>query len=529
MNEFKKEEKKGGFWAFLSSLFGRGANVSGGVAGLGSAGSGFGSAFGLGGLFATKAGVVGMILGCATIAAGIGVVYNFIGPSSKSVYTPQLFQDTYYEEQSRNAGLERAKQKGDAAASASTLDMFREQARKDGLGAQDGAEGEKKDASAEDAAAGDQAVNAGASGAPAAPAPNAPAGGGRLRVSAGFGGTGDGSSSRIMAGSGGMFGGMNGQFVSGSKPSAGQGVRSVQGKSSSMKGSPASAINSSSKRAVPNFNKKGSFSQAQFARAQGVRSAGLSGVTASRIGATEAFSGETTGTGDIGSATGGVGVGGAGVSGGSKLKASDPSLTYNESQLPKLAPPVDVSPWGKFTDMALYGMVAGAALVLASSMLAKYAQKLVLGGPVGAIAAGTWYTAAVYAAYAAMVAALAVVYAGFMLMNKYGQTWMGVMYMAAGAMLIWKAYAALSGAQSGRLSADGVSKTVRADSAANGGIKTPTKVPGSSDIKIEYNNGKSVVYDNGGSVVGGPAAPAPTQSIASIPETGYGSNMDSLL
>ncbi|MBI4656153.1 MAG: hypothetical protein HY746_05305, partial [Elusimicrobia bacterium] len=98
----KKEQKKSGLLAALSRLFkgGKPTPVSG--SSLGSAGAAavrgiFGSSGGfggLGGLFASKAGMVGMILGGATIAAGIGVVYNFIGPSSKPVYTPGLFQDT---------------------------------------------------------------------------------------------------------------------------------------------------------------------------------------------------------------------------------------------------------------------------------------------------------------------------------------------------------------------------------------------------------------------------------------------------
>ena len=63
--------------------------MGGASSGLGSAGAG-----GIGGLFATKAGILGIVLGGATIAAGVGVIYNFVGSSSKSVYTPQLFQNS---------------------------------------------------------------------------------------------------------------------------------------------------------------------------------------------------------------------------------------------------------------------------------------------------------------------------------------------------------------------------------------------------------------------------------------------------
>ncbi|MEK7721445.1 MAG: hypothetical protein AAB359_03550, partial [Elusimicrobiota bacterium] len=91
MNDYNgREEKKGGFLSALSGLFRGGSPIAGGASsGMGSAGSG------LAGLFATKAGVVGMVLGGATIAAGVGVVYNFIGDSSRQVYSPELFQNSY--------------------------------------------------------------------------------------------------------------------------------------------------------------------------------------------------------------------------------------------------------------------------------------------------------------------------------------------------------------------------------------------------------------------------------------------------
>ena len=473
MSEFKKEDKKGGFWASLLSRFGGEASGTGGAAGLGaagsasSAGSGLGAASGVGGFFATKAGIIGMILGGATIAAGIGVVYNFVGSSSKSVYTPQLFQDTYYEDQARNAGLERSKQKEDAADAASTLDMFREQAKKDGLGldAQDGAGSENKDASAQGAQAGGQGAGAGAAGASADSAVNAPSGGGaKLQAFAGFSGAKGGGGGSSMAGGGGMAGGINGQSNPVYRPPTGQ--------NSSMKGSVASSVMNSPKRAL--FNKKGAFGQAKFAGAQGVRSAGLSSAVASRTGATEAFSGETAGSGDVGSPGGGVGLGGSGVSDGNKLKNSDPSLNSNDSTPPTpTKAPEDVSPWTKYTNMALYAMIAGALLVFIASICVKKAEALMVQAKAAALvpitgpataapifaAAASMYSYATYAAYAAMAAAAIVIFAGLMLMTKYGQKWTGIMYMAAGGMLMYKAYEALSGAQEGSAAAVGTQTT----------------------------------------------------------------------
>lgn len=454
MSEFKKEEKKerkGGFWPFLSNLLGGGSSAmggaSGGTAGMGAAGSG------LGGLFATKAGVMGLVLGAATIAAGVGVVYNFVGPSSKPVYSPQLFQDTYYEEQANNAGLERAKQKEDASASASTLDLFREQAKKDGLGlsAEDGAAAEEnKDASAESAAADGAAdANAPAPAASANPAADAPAGA-KLQGAFGFGskGGGGGSSSNIprMTGGGGMFGGINGQFSPVYKAPAGK----AQGKVGAMRGSLASAVKGSSKYSVPVSKSKGALGQAKFAGRQGIKSAQGGDLTASRTGATEAFSGETAGAGDVGAPAGGTGITGAGLSSASQLKSSDPSLNSNEYTPPKVGKPEDVTPWTKYTDMAMYALLAAAVLVFIANELVKKAKLMIVGAP----ATAAMFMYAKIVAGMAMIAAGVAIYAGLMLMKGEpdgnppwtGQKWTGGLYGIMGGMLIYQAYKAFVGA-----------------------------------------------------------------------------------
>ncbi|HBE87933.1 MAG TPA: hypothetical protein DDW67_02175, partial [Elusimicrobia bacterium] len=131
MNGNKDEKKKEGLLGAVSRLFGGGSGASGAASGLGSAA---GSAAGMGGLFASKAGILGVVLGGATIAAGVGVVYNFMGPTSKPVYSPSLFQNAYQEEQAATANMERQRINSAAAVEPSTLDMFKEQARKDGIG-----------------------------------------------------------------------------------------------------------------------------------------------------------------------------------------------------------------------------------------------------------------------------------------------------------------------------------------------------------------------------------------------------------
>lgn len=474
-NNDGKEEKKGGFWPAIANLFGRGPAASGGaMGGFGSAGSGLG---GFGWLFATKAGIMGTILGAATIAAGIGVVYNFLGPSSKSVYTPQLFQDNYYEDQSRNASMERAKMKEGAASASSGLDMFRDQAKKDGLGLGAGAAAEKKDASPAEPAAGGQPENAGAS---ADAAAEAPAGGAaKLQLAAGFGGGklsgGLDSSGPKLSGGGGMFGGINGQFSPVYRPPAG----AAKGKSSAMKGALASSLIRSPKQTLTNFNKKKAFGQAKFAKSMGLRAAGSASAADSRTSAAEAFSGETAGTGDVGLPAGGVGLGGAGIASGMNLKNSDPSISSNDSTAPTPATPENKSPWKWLTYLAMIAMIMAAIFIAMANKSAQkakelHAQAASATGPQAAeleAQAQAEQQKAQMFGYMAIGAAGVVIFVGVMMMFQQDQKWAGIGYMIAGGMLIYKAIEAIQGAGSGGDASSAVQNAVttqQAGSAAPG-------------------------------------------------------------
>jgi len=446
MNDYNEnKEKKGGFLSSLSGIFRGGSSAMGGASsGLGSAGSAGG---GLAGLFATKAGIVGMVLGGATIAAGVGVVYNFIGPSTSGVYSPELFQNTYYEEEADKAGLERSKSRDASAAASSTLDMFREQARKDGLG---GLAGEAGDAEAANAAAEDPTAADGAAGAASADAPSADgapgaAGGPKLQAASGFGskagggGGGSGTSIPRMQGGGGLAGGIGAQF----QPVYRAPAQANAGKSSGMTASAGTKINRSPKYAVPNFKKKGAFGQAKFAGNMSKKAASYSGAQSAYL-ANEAMSGDGAGSGDVGGAETGAGLGGAGVSNGQSLKASDPSLSSNESTVPEPTEPEDVDPWQKMEDMAMYSLMAGGLLLMIGKFCSSMATKAVL--PPAYLA---WKMATMVVCYAAMAAAAIAIYAGMMMMSKYGQKMMGGIYMAAGAMLIWQAYQTIAGLEEG--------------------------------------------------------------------------------
>jgi len=436
-----KKEEKGGFLSALSGIF------RGGSSAVGGASSGLSSAGGLGGLFATKAGIVGMVLGGATIAAGVGVVYNFVGSSSKPAYNTDLFQNSYYEEVSNEAGEERARSRDSSSASASTLDMFSEQARKQGISglAGEGGSGSSGEPSDSEAAAPEDGTAAAAGASANAPSAAGPAGGGnKLKATSGFGGKGGGGGSGSamprMKGGGGLSGGIGNQFASMYKaPSVADG-----GKTSGMSAM-AARMKSSPKYAVPNFNKKGAHAQAKFASKLGARASYSSSGAGARSMATEAFTGETAGSGDVGGGEGGAGLGGAGVSNGASLKGNDPGLNSNSSSVPDVTDPENVSPWTKYEDEAMKYMLIAVALILVTKLLGKVSKSV------------PWvYWLAVVTAILAIAAAAMVIYNGIMLMmgdpdNKNGdgawegQLWMGGMYVMAGIMLAIKAWDALCG------------------------------------------------------------------------------------
>ena len=450
-NYNEKKEEKGGFLSALSGLFRGGSSIAGGASsgGMGSAGGG------LAGLFATKAGIVGMVLGGATIAAGVGVVYNFIGPSSKPVYSPELFQNSYYEEESSKAGMERSNSRDASAAASSTLDMFREQAKKDGLGlGGEAAEGSNANASSEAPAAPADASADAAASAPGADGGAAGGGAPKLHASAGFGSKGGGGASgssipRMQSG-GGLSGGIGAQFGSVYRPPA----QASGGKTSGMTAS-AARVKSSPKYAVPNLNKKGAYGQAKFAGKMGAKAAYSADAAGSRTDATNAFSGETTGAGDVGSPGSGAGLGGAGVSNGQGLKGSDPSLNSNESTPPKVPTPEDVDPWQAEEDAAMNGMMWALGAIIVAKIFSRIAKEC---------AAMPWLAVALYAvaALAAMFAiykAITVIMAGFTMFSKYGQKMMGGIYILTGVMLILKAIEALGEACSGAGSAGSTAAT----------------------------------------------------------------------
>ena len=470
MNDYnKKEEKKGGFLSSLSNLFG-----GGGSSAIGGASSGMGSAGGLGGLFATKAGIVGMVLGGATLAVGIGTVYNYIGPSSKPVYNPDLFQNSYYEEEASKAGEQRAMSRDASAAASSTLDMFREQAKKDGLslggeggGSSEGsAEGSAaQDSSADASAAAPEAAGSAAGGADGA-AGAAGSGAPRLQKSSGFGGGSGGGSGtsipRMQGAGGGLSGGIGAKFQPMYRPP----VQANGGNLSAMTAS-AARLKNAPKYSVPNVNRKGAYGQAKFANKMGSKAAFSADAAGARTSAETAFSGETAGSGDVGTPGTGAGLGGAGVTDGSALKGNDPSLNSNESTPPKVPEQKDVDPWQELEDDAMKSAMWAMGMILLTKLLSNIAKKL----------PGPWalgfYIAAMAAAAVAIYFAVKIIMDGFKLYSEYGQKMMGGIYILTGVMLALKALQALFEAAGGAGSANTYSEKTVDGKLVTSGSKTP--------------------------------------------------------
>lgn len=428
----REDENKKGFLPFLGRLFGSGARGA----------STLGRAAGSAGIFSSKAGILGVILGGATIAAGVGVVYNFISPSSGKVYSPDLFQNAYYQEQAKKASIEREGVRNMASQSASSLDMFKEQAKKEGLAGDESAAAAEGDNSSQQPSSADNSA-----GAPEAAA-GAADGGGKLNAALGFnnakGGGGSSSMNKLQT-SGGMFGSLGKQQFS---PLGGSANLAAGGRAGSMKGALASNIKNSPKYTVPNIKRSGSFGQAKYAGKVGQKAAFSASDAGSRSAAEAAFTGETSGSGDVATPTGGTGIGGAGLSDSAKLKASDPNINSNEYQPPTPKEGEKDNPWQKTEDMVLYAMMTAAALILITKLLANQAKKAI-----GTPAFAGWMLAAKIAAYLALAAAAFVIYLAACFMSgscaltgeKFDpQKYTGVMYMIAGAGLAYYAYQALS-------------------------------------------------------------------------------------
>jgi len=435
----RREEKRGGILGWLSSLLngsgaqtGAGAGSLGGGALSGGAGSAAGGGGGLlGGLFATKAGIMGAILGCATIAAGIGVVYNFMGPSSQPVYRQGMFQENYERKMVDDAARERAQTATSSVAAAknSSLDYFRQEAKAlAGPGEQAPAapkeEAKKSDDGSADApaAVAPEAASGGAgAGAAGTPLQKDPAF--RAQLTTGLGGA-----MKQLAGGAGLSGGVGQNFQQmkfSPAPAAGAG-----GQLTAMKGG-VNAKPVAARSIQAGVRGRGAYGQAKSVKAV-VSSARGADMAPARAGIVQAYEGGSTGTGTdlTGVPTGGTSTG---DSPGVNANVPNDNIDTKESTPPSPAAPANATPWKKWSTIAMIGTIVSALLIAITSKLAKNPASKKF---------------AIITGMLAMAAAGLVIAAGMILLQKYGQKSQGYMYLGIGAMLEMAAMKAMRSGQS---------------------------------------------------------------------------------
>lgn len=380
-----------------------------------------------GGIFSSNAGIMGVILGGATIAAGVGVVYNFIGPSSKPLYAPGLFQNSYYDAVSKQAAEERLSASDSAAGQASSsLDYFKEEAKKDqvaGLASGEAAEGGSAGGAGASGSASAGAGDGAASGTGAGARPS-------LVKTPGFQEQG-GSGPKLAGGGQGLSGGIGGQF--GNIFNAPSAVKT--GNPSAMSGQAASR--STAGRAVPGFNKKGAFGQAKYAGKVSGNALYSKTDAGMKSAASEAFGGGQANSGSdlfsMNSAPAGI-TGGTGLGAGN-FKTSDSSLSEQAEKVQVLqAKKEEVTPWKKYSDWATYAIIAAMALTAVTNLLAKIGRL----NPVV-------YQIAAALAVMAMIAAGVVMAMGAMIIAKHNEMFTGLLFLAVGGYLLYSAWSALSG------------------------------------------------------------------------------------
>ncbi len=411
--EPEREKKRGGFFA---RFFGGG---SGGTVGAGSFG-GIGAGGAGGGLLATKAGLIALILAGTTVAGGIGLVgYRLFGPG---------------QDQSNGEGLQlfASKPKGgssDASAS-SAAPKDGNSASLDYLAKANTAPKEpeaKPEEAPKDKAAADAALDAKA----------AAAGGAHGAINA-AGAAGDGVN-RNMLKTGSNFGSLSKNFGGG-----GSAVTSAVPSAAGAGSSDANAAKGSLSAMKKGTSVPGGASRAVASRRgsnSGMRQAlgvlGDNRGAATSYGAGRTYDGTAAqNTGNIGPTGGAIGASGtgAGTSGTQATSSPNTATQAKEFKAPPTPTSTDSAPWQKAIDTARTLIGIAAALLLVGKLLAKtqYGRTYAM------------IIAALVGALGAMVIALGAQVAG----GQYGQKAQGAILAAAGAGLVIAAAATVFGGSS---------------------------------------------------------------------------------
>lgn len=436
MNKLNKKKQSGGILSAIAALF-KGGAATGGVSG----------AAATGGIFATKAGILGLLLGGATIAAGAGAVYHFAGGSSaNTAYMPELFQNSYMEEQAAIAEAERA-QNSDRRASVvnSTIGMFSEQAKRSGLGfgGDSSFNNEEMPENSENAALTDEArgdaanVSGENSGSSVSNTSASSAKGNKLAAKSmssigGASTTTSGSGKTVvprMTSMGGLSGGVNGKFASMKSAGLAEGGKSsrmtASARRSAAKGRAASPRAGGNNRAL---------GQARFANSMGNKAVYSASTTGARTAAAAAFTGETAGDGSVEvDSMQGAGMGGAGISMVDGLKSNNPNSSRNVKNVPEVSGSEDVSPWKGLVKTVGALVLAATAIYLLGKLFVKLAKK-------PSYDSALWSGLAKVAGIALLAIGAAIVALSLVLGLKYKQWMYGIVYGLVGGLAVWQGY-----------------------------------------------------------------------------------------
>ena len=445
-----KKQNNGGILSAIAALF------KGGAAAGGASGAAVTS-----GIFATKAGMLGLLLGSATIAAGVGAVYHLAGGSAtKTAYSPELFQNSYYEEQAAIAEAER-NQNNDRRASVvnSTIDMFSASARQSGYfdqGASDSALASVEmpdgsdvsmagSSSSAEASASSSVSSAGESGSSTA------SGSTKLASkSLSSGRAGGSGSSRVSSSGAGSMGTLKAGMGKNFNPKT-----ASAGKSSAMSANMSRKV-ASARGASKARGSRRAFSQAKFANNMSKKAVASGSFESAHTAASSAFTGEAAG-GDVGDSVEGVGMDTSGMAVGTALKNGTPSGNSNLKSVPPVSESENASPWKDLVKRAGIMALVAAGLYAVGMLIAKLAKGAT--AHVRAIYKGILYGLAV--AIAAIGAYLLM--AAVQLATKYNQKMYGIIYGLSGAFLVWKAWSLFKEADGMDTSKDGENREAQID------------------------------------------------------------------
>ncbi|MFH1724295.1 MAG: hypothetical protein ABII00_06700, partial [Elusimicrobiota bacterium] len=399
-----------------------GVAAGGGAGGAAAGAAGMGGAGLVGGLLATKAGVVALVVAGSSMAAGIGMLATMSadrrasGPESGLAFLPKRAARPV-SDSAGSAGAGAVSRDGVST----SLDYFNKANKGDVPQPDEGRDAVEESDSPAATDSGVEAPDHRSAPASSSSRKRAAAKKPKMVKSKGFAGQSSGSSLR-MASQSGLSGGIGGGF---------QETYQRPGPTSAMNNT-RSKMASRRSRSSPLRNKSLASAQLRAHSGRLKRNLASGNVSSQASGAVMDGGG---GIGQIGAAPAGIEGGGTGVDGGGVQSDAVNPNTMQNTRVTEAPPPPDPNkdaenktPYQNLMYAAM-GMIALAGIALmAASMLSKKAKTNPALLPWAKILAGV-----------AMAAAVAAAAIGVMLMTKYGQKMQGIMFSAIGAIIAFQA------------------------------------------------------------------------------------------